>query len=113
MPGGNRLGIGPALGGRDIAVDLLQSFHSLASGVMLPLLRQPAVVKGCVPDVKYQALLDETHHLVAESLMTLGRAHDQTLLPIPPVTLPARVTPETAGEDRAVVHQLPSPAGPT
>jgi dynein heavy chain len=93
----------------DVGGDVLQSFHSFASGVMLPLMKVPANVKGSVPDVKYATLVDESHKLVAQSLMTLGRHQDKTLLPIPPIRLPDRITPETvAALDQSVIHQLES-----
>jgi dynein heavy chain len=92
----------------DVNVDFLQSFHDFANGVVMPLLKNPANVKGRVPDVKYAQLLDETHELLAQSLMTLGRHHELTLLPIPSLKLPARITVESATADTTLVYQLES-----
>jgi dynein heavy chain len=90
----------------DMAVDALQSFHAFAEGIMLPLIKSKPNVAARIPAVCHPALVASAEALLAQSLVTVGRAHHLTLLPIPPLKLPAAVSEKVAAAEKPLVMQL-------
>jgi dynein heavy chain len=74
----------------DVNVDMLQFLHQFTDQFLLPLMQIKQNVSR-VPAVCFPALMESTHKLLATSLVTMGRSHHRTLLPIPPIRLPASV----------------------
>ena len=100
----NALRMGVTCG--DLLPDTLSSLNTLAKYFYMPLISKEKQNTKSVPDVAVPALMDATHSFLSQVLVALGLSQGRTLLPIPPIKLPARV--DDAPLDKDLLYQLES-----
>ncbi|ESS67196.1 hypothetical protein TCDM_04102 [Trypanosoma cruzi Dm28c] len=76
----------------DLCPDALSGLNSMTRNVYAQLIKREKKNVSQVPDVAVAELMDDTNGLLAQMLVTLGLSQGKTLLPMPPVQLPSRVT---------------------
>jgi dynein heavy chain len=88
----------------DLAQDTLENLNTLAKNFYMPLISRNRANTQWVPDVARPEFLEATHNFMAQLLVTLGLSQGKTLLPIPPIQLPARV--DEIPQDKDLIYQL-------
>lgn len=75
----------------DLFPDAISGLDAVTRNVYAQLIKREKKNLRQVPDVVIAELMDDTNGLLAQLLVTLGLSRGRTLLPMPPVQLPARV----------------------
>ena len=86
----------------DLLPGVLRHMYDTTSEVYLPLLSNVHNQQG-LPEVVIKDVLDFFHRLVASVYVTIGHTKGETLLPLPPMELPAA---DRASKDKERVHVL-------
>lgn len=73
----------------DLVPDVLSGFNSVARNIYTPIIKSDKRNVSQIPDVAVNELMSDTDNLLSHLLITLGLSQSKTLLPLPPVTLPA------------------------
>ncbi|RNF12557.1 dynein heavy chain 9, axonemal isoform 2 [Trypanosoma rangeli] len=76
----------------DLSPDTLSGLNAMTRNVYAQLIKREKKNVSQVPDVSVAELMDDTNGLLAQMLVTLGLSQGKTLLPLPPVQLPSRVS---------------------
>ncbi|KEG12669.1 dynein heavy chain [Trypanosoma grayi] len=76
----------------DLCPDALSGLNAMTRNVYAQLIKREKRNVSQVPDVAVAELMDDTNGLLAQMLVTLGLSQGKTLLPMPPVQLPSRVS---------------------
>ena len=90
----------------DLTPDSLAALHTITKQFFAPLVGKTEENRKDVPDVAVSSLVESTASFTSQVLVTLGLSQGKTLLPVPPVPLPARLDDTATAVNKDMLFQF-------